>query len=331
MLLYSPMERPRRSLIPCVSMAALAAVQHLQTTGFGFVFDDDFLVVQNQFLREAWSPLRAFAQPFWYGTPFSGGYYRPLVAASLALNGRFLGWGPASFHLVNVLLHALNAALLLLLLRRLTVPEWPAYFAALFFAVHPAAAWPVASVVARVDLLPALFLLLAWLAYSMGEGSSAPTAGDASPAEPTGPGIGPLASALLTGGFFLCALLSKESAIAFLVVPLLGLRVGSDCAAASDHTTGKARLPRTFAQHRRHALVASVAAILVSLALRFQAGMGPLLPRRLIDPLINPLPFLPFPGRLFAALSLSGRYLFYLILPIRFTDPGDYRPDAPMA
>ncbi len=159
----------KRSLwIPAAAVALLATALHLRTLGFEFVFDDLHLIVNNSFLREAWSPLTAFAHHFWYGTPFGAAYYRPIVTASLALNGRLLGWGPAGFHLVNLLLHAGNSALLLLLARRLGAPVLPATCAAALFAVHPVAAWPVGSIVARVDLLPALFVLLAWLAFQSG-------------------------------------------------------------------------------------------------------------------------------------------------------------------
>src|SRR5207249_9759438 len=60
---------------------------YLQTLHFDYVFDDKPLIVQNAFLKEPWSPLRAFHHEFWYGTAFVG-YYRPLVIASFALNGR---------------------------------------------------------------------------------------------------------------------------------------------------------------------------------------------------------------------------------------------------
>src|SRR6266568_776269 len=188
----------RSRWIPSVVVALVAAALYLRTVGFEFVFDDLHLIVNNAFLREAWSPLTAFAHHFWHGTMFSAAYYRPVVVSSLALNGRLLGWGPAGFHLVNVLLHAVNAALVLALARRLGTPGWASFCAAFLFAVHPVAAWPVASIVARVDLLPALFVLLAWLALCAGT-------------------VSPLRRATLAGLLFLLALLSKESALAFLV------------------------------------------------------------------------------------------------------------------
>src|SRR6266581_2943893 len=148
----------RTRWLPFAIVSLLAAAPYLATPGFDFVFDDRHLIVHNLFLREATSPFTAFAHHFWHGTPYGAAYYRPLVVASFALNGHVLGWGPAGFHLVNILLHAGNAMLLLALARRLGCPALAASCAAGLFAVHPVAAWPVASVVARVDLLPALAL-----------------------------------------------------------------------------------------------------------------------------------------------------------------------------
>jgi tetratricopeptide (TPR) repeat protein len=286
----------------------VAAAVHLQTIGFPFVFDDRYLVVLNAFLREAWSPLDAFAHHFWYGTPSGTAYYRPLVIASLALNGKLLGWGPVGFHLFNMLLHAVNSALVLALLRRIAVPQRAALFGALLFAVHPATAWPVASIVARVDLLPALFVLLAWLGLAAG-------------------------SPLGTGLAFLGALLCKESAIAFVGVPFLALRApllpaaGLRAGAGADGPRGDAApdggpdLRATLA-----CALAAVAAVLVAIGLRLFAHVSLMMARSHIDGAVNPLAMMDGWERRRAALRLAGRYLGYLFAPWRFTDGAAYGP-----
>lgn len=280
--------RPPPRPVPYLLVALVAAAVHIRTVAFPFVFDDQWLVAGNMFLREGASVLAAFAHHFWHGTPFATGYYRPVVVASLAINGMTLGWGPAGFHMVNVLLHAVNATLVLFLLRRLGLGASAATLAALFFAVHPAATWPVASVVARVDLLPLLFLLLAAIALAGGH-------------------------ALATGACFLLALLCKESAVAFLGVPFLALR--DRCGAPT-----------------RRAVAVCAAAVVAALALyamvRFAAGV-PFAPGAArIDPLVNPLAHMPQPGRLRSALVLAGRYLFYLLVPVRFADAAQYGETA---
>jgi Tfp pilus assembly protein PilF len=112
----------------------------------------------------------------WMFTTFYTGIYRPLTW--MTYGGDFLLWGmdPFGYHLTNVLLHAANALLVYLLARRLLAAAMPdavegvalpvsATVAALFFAVHPLRAEPVAWVSARADLLSAFFLLLSVLAY----------------------------------------------------------------------------------------------------------------------------------------------------------------------
>ncbi len=311
------MPSPRPRFLPYLFVALVAVAVHLQTLRFPFVFDDDWLVAGNAFLREPWSALAAFAHDFWHGTPFGNGYYRPLVNASLALNGRLFGWGPAGFHLVNVLLHAANAMLVLRLLRRLGVAIGAATCAALLFAVHPATAWPVGSVVARVDLLPALFVLLAWGALAGGR-------------------------SWLTGLFFAAALLSKESAIAFLGVPFMALRSMRDATAGAAParaatTRGASTGVRLDADARGRAATfsatgiaaaACVGGLALALAGRWLAGVPLAPPVAEIDPLTNPLVGMPQPGRALAALVLSGRYLLYLFLPLRFADPAGYGPGA---
>lgn len=289
----------------------VAAAVHLQTLGFPFVFDDRYLVVLNAFLREAWSPIDAFAHHFWYGTPSGTAYYRPLVIASLALNGKLLGWGPVGFHLFNLLLHAANSALVLAVLLRIAVPNRAAVFGALLFAVHPATAWPVASIVARVDLLPAFFVLLAFLGLASG-------------------------SAVATGLAFLGALLCKESAIAFVGVPFLALRApllpapGPATPAAPGGSRGRAGPDATPAAPGMRATLscalAALAAVAAAIALRIFAHVGLAMARSRIDGAVNPLAMMDGWERRRAALRLAGRYLGYLFVPWRFTDGAAYGP-----
>jgi tetratricopeptide (TPR) repeat protein len=268
-----------------LAVFVLAAALFSQTVRFPFVFDDEFLIAGNAFLHAPWSAFTAFAHDFWYGTPMEGAYYRPLVVLSFVLNGKALGWNAWGFHLVNVLLHAANALLLLWLLLRLRVPEPAALLGALLFALHPAAAWPVGSIVARVDLLPAFFVLLAFHALVSG-------------------------SFALTGLAFLAAFLSKESAIAFAAVPFLALRAPL--------------LPAANRRRVAACAAACTAAIALGLAARAAAGVGIGVSRDRIDPITNPMAVMADADRIRAALRLAGRYLLYLAAPARFSDAAGY-------
>jgi len=75
------------------------------------------------------------------------------------------GLNPTAMHTVNILLHLLNAFLVLLLIRRLTNNFFASFLAAVFFAVHPMHVESVAWLSERKDVLSTLFMLAALLSY----------------------------------------------------------------------------------------------------------------------------------------------------------------------
>jgi protein O-mannosyl-transferase len=123
----------------------------------GFVWDDDSYVTENQALRSADGLARIWIEPG--ATP----QYYPLVFTTFW--GEYHLWKlrPLGYHLVNVLLHALNVVLIWRVLRWLQIPG--AWLAAAIFAVHPVTVESVAWVTERKNVLSTLFYLLALLAY----------------------------------------------------------------------------------------------------------------------------------------------------------------------
>lgn len=89
----------------------------------------------------------------------------PLTWISHQTMVSLFGTEPAPHHALNVFLHALNACLLLLLLRRMTDQGWRAFAVALLFAIHPLHAESVAWITERKDVLSLAFCLLALLTY----------------------------------------------------------------------------------------------------------------------------------------------------------------------
>jgi len=106
---------------------------------------------------------------------FTSGYasnWHPLTWLSLMLDAELFGKGPAGPHLTNLLLHAVNTALLFLLLRRLTAATWRSALVAALFALHPLHVESVAWVTERKDVLSAFFGLLSLWAYAEFAGES---------------------------------------------------------------------------------------------------------------------------------------------------------------
>jgi tetratricopeptide (TPR) repeat protein len=102
------------------------------------------------------------------------GHWIPVTWLTFGLDYTLWGMNPLGYHLTNVLLHALDVALVYLVALRLlrAAGTWPdrvqhasAAVAALFFGLHPLRAESVAWVTERRDVLSMAFFLLSVLLY----------------------------------------------------------------------------------------------------------------------------------------------------------------------
>lgn len=101
----------------------------------------------------------------WAFTTVHASNWHPLTWLSHLLDATLFGPGPLGPHSVNLALHAANAALLLLLLQRLTGAFWRSALVAALFALHPLRVESVAWVSERKDVLCAFFFLLTLHSY----------------------------------------------------------------------------------------------------------------------------------------------------------------------
>lgn len=151
------MEDKQRVLLAVLGLLALTAIAYLPIWQAGWIWDDDLYVTENELLRDVEGLARIWFEPS--ATP----QYYPLVHTSFWVEYQSWGLKPLGYHLVNVLLHAINAILLFLLLRRLQVPG--AWIAAAIFAVHPVHVESVAWITERKNVLSGAFYLLSALAF----------------------------------------------------------------------------------------------------------------------------------------------------------------------
>lgn len=101
----------------------------------------------------------------WSFTTFYQGNWHPLTWLSHALDCQLFGLNPTGHHYTNLLLHAANAVLLFLLLRRATGFTGSSLVVAALFALHPVNVESVAWAAERKNVLSMLFFLLALHAY----------------------------------------------------------------------------------------------------------------------------------------------------------------------
>jgi tetratricopeptide (TPR) repeat protein len=154
------MSRPR---LIALLLALVTCAIYLPVGHYGFsAFDDNDCVSKNEVVQSGltWSGVR------WAFTTGRTGNWMPLTWISHMAVCQLFGLKPGAHHLVNVLFHAANAVLLLVLLLRLTNALWPSAFAAALFAWHPLHVESVAWIAERKDVLSTFFGLAALLAYT---------------------------------------------------------------------------------------------------------------------------------------------------------------------
>ena len=123
----------------------------------GFIWDDNAYVTNNPLLT-APDGLRRI----WFSF-YNQSQYFPLVYTTLRFEYSLWGLHPLGYHVVNVLLHAANALLVWLALRRLALPG--AWLAAAIFALHPVQVESVAWISELKNTESTFFYLLALLAW----------------------------------------------------------------------------------------------------------------------------------------------------------------------
>ncbi|HEY1489972.1 MAG TPA: tetratricopeptide repeat protein [Verrucomicrobiae bacterium] len=145
-------------LLALVTLAIYLPVLHN-----GFVnYDDDDYVTNNRVVKNGLTP----AGIHWAFTTFHAANWHPVTWLSHMLDCQLFGLNPAAHHFVNALIHSANAALLFLLLLRLTNLARPSLIVAALFAWHPLHVESVAWVAERKDVLSTCFALLALLSYT---------------------------------------------------------------------------------------------------------------------------------------------------------------------
>ncbi len=124
----------------------------------GWSGDDTLMIEFNGVVHGTGSALRAWFETYWRYPFSSGGLYRPLTILTYGVDWSLFDGDPWWFHFVNVVLHAVVTALVVLVTAQWLRPG-PALVAGLVFAVHPVHVEAVANVVGRAELLVAVGLL----------------------------------------------------------------------------------------------------------------------------------------------------------------------------
>ena len=122
----------------------------------GFILDDDRLIYDNDLIKAS----DGLCQ-FWCTTKADD--YWPVTNSTFWIEWRLWGMNSTGYHVTNLILHIVEALLIWIILRKLSIPG--AFLAALIFAVHPVNVESVAWIAQRKNMMAMLFFLLSILWY----------------------------------------------------------------------------------------------------------------------------------------------------------------------
>jgi protein O-mannosyl-transferase len=149
-----------------LALLAVTFLVYLPALNGHFVnWDDPLYVTDSPWIRLSLENIKSLC------SPFPGKVNLPLTRLSLSLNHAVSGFDPWSYHLINILLHLLNTALVYLLVRLVSQAlngkkaGEVALITAAFFGLHPLHVESVAWVAERKDVLYTAFFLGSLICY----------------------------------------------------------------------------------------------------------------------------------------------------------------------
>jgi tetratricopeptide (TPR) repeat protein len=191
----------------------IAFLIYFSSINSSFQFDDQNNIIGNTSVHIDKLSLEALKGAASSGTD-AGSSLRPLAYISLALNYYFSGLDTTSYHVVNIIIHVLNAFFIYLIILalfdydkaddekkgKLTIS---AFFTALFWLVTPSNSQAVIYIVQRMTLMMTFFFLLSFWFYVKGRK------------------LKRAKYFVFSGIFFLLSFLSKQNAITLPLVIIL--------------------------------------------------------------------------------------------------------------
>ena len=200
----------RRHLLSILLIAVVSTAIYANTLKNGFVYDDRYSIVNNDLIKDFGNWLKLLTRDYFN---LSGEMsYRPVVTLSYFFDYALFGMKPWGYHLINILIHAINGALVYMFIMLIMPPSTISHtllavnclplLVSLLFVTHPILTEAVNAVSFREDLLAFLFYAATLSAYLLLRSKFR---------QPLSPSLLYAISCLL---YFL-ALLSKEMAATF--------------------------------------------------------------------------------------------------------------------
>ena len=153
---------PLRTILVALALALGTVLLFARSAGYGFLkYDDQRYILDNPHVQTGFS-----SEGLRWAFTGHADIWNPLVRLTQILDWNLFADTATGHHVHNILWHALSAALVFLLLRRLTGAFWTSALCAAIFAWHPLRVESVSWISERKDVVSVAFGLLTLLAYA---------------------------------------------------------------------------------------------------------------------------------------------------------------------
>ena len=154
------------SAIPVILIVSLGLIIYGNSLGGKFLWDDEYLIQRNTYIRSFSNIPKIFTQDTGAGSGRFFGFYRPLYILSYNVDYLLYGLKVWGYHLTNIILHILASLCLLKLFNILFDQPLVSLAAALLFLAHPMNTATVSYMSGRADSMVDLFMLLSFIFYA---------------------------------------------------------------------------------------------------------------------------------------------------------------------
>jgi len=164
----------KNRLISCICLSIVSFVVFFNSLNAPFMWDDSYLIVDNQYIRSFKMLPFIFSLRYWRQyAPEVKGLYRPIRMITLILDYSLWKLNPFGYHLTNLLLHIFCVILIYFLVSKiinlsgfsynwiLKVP----FLTAFLFAIHPVHTESVVWIKNRSDLLTLIFFTFSFIYF----------------------------------------------------------------------------------------------------------------------------------------------------------------------
>jgi tetratricopeptide (TPR) repeat protein len=162
-------EKPKTAgwihLISILIIVVLVAVSYANALQNEFIWDDEFLVRDNLYIRSFSHVKNIFTSFLASSSGNRSNFYRPIQDLSYMVDYFLWGYNPMGFHLTNIILHAACAALVYLFIFKILSNFKCALLTGALFGIHPINTEAVTYVAGRADSLYLFFFLLSFILF----------------------------------------------------------------------------------------------------------------------------------------------------------------------